>query len=372
MKKKAVDALAVEGLQLFAEPSTPKTATYYNLPDSPASNLIMDTISAGKDIGDLPARRKQVSRGTRYEVLENGKSRQINLSNRTESITLELPDIDKFSGSNKAAKKMFTLTLIKANEQAIHNGKLDRDCVSFPLQELVTLGMYSNIRSARKGFNDGIGSLTDIKIGGKMNIGKKNQVEIIGMHPFRYGKIERGQCYVYLEPDYNWAAITQYFTVIPQYYFCLPSNASDLLYYICYLARQNVRDLAERGYFTISMKAVQQKLCLPNEVGCRNQTQLIRKPIEDAVATIQSSQKATLDQEGLRLEIVANPSMSVTDFLRNGYLKVFMSGTFAEKFIELNEKREAMIEAKNQQRQRITENAAAIRMAKGGSCNEKS
>lgn len=343
---------------------------YYNLPTSQFTHLIAETMSAGKNVAGLPDRKRQVSRTTKYEVFENGSSRQVKVSNKNEAITLELPDIDKFSAINKTAKKIFTLVLIKANEQAIHGGALTKDSISFPLQELVDLGMYKNMDTARKGFRDGVSALSDIKIGGTMNIGKRNQKDVIGMHPFRYGEIERGQCYVYLEPNYNWASITQYFTVIPRYYFALSNRASDLLYYICYLARQNMDKLSEHGYFTISMKAIQHKLQLPNENGCKEPAKLIRQPIEESVKEIVIKQKETLEENGIAMELVYDKRLSITDFLQSGYLKVTLSGSLVQHFLTINQKKEALTEAAAQRRQRIAESAAAIRMAKGGG-NEK-
>lgn len=58
------------------------------------------------------------------------------------------------------------LSLIKANEQAIHEGQLTRDYISFPLQELVDIGFYKSLRSARTGFNSGMDTLTSLKLRG--------------------------------------------------------------------------------------------------------------------------------------------------------------------------------------------------------------
>lgn len=346
-------------------PVLPEKSEYLSLPTSPSTNVLMEVITSGKNIADLPARKKKVSHDSSYEVLENGNRRQINMASSSAKVTVELEDICAFAGSNKTAQKMFIMTLVKANEQALHDGVLTRDSISFPLQELVTLGMYTAQNNARRGFKDGVTALSKIKVSGSYKSGKST-VEYTPMSLIRFGKIDKGQCYVYLEPEFNWGSVTQFFTLIPQYYFGLPNKASELLIFICYMARQNVKEIAERGYFNISMRSVQQRLQLPSELNCREPAKLIRSPIEQAVAEIKAAQKGTTDKKGIDLELVYNPSDSVTEFLQNGYIKVKVSGVFAENFTALNARKEEAIEKKEQKRQRIAESAAAIRMAKGG------
>ena len=41
---------------------------FYTMPSSPANHFLFDILAAGEDIANLPARKKQVSHGTTYEV----------------------------------------------------------------------------------------------------------------------------------------------------------------------------------------------------------------------------------------------------------------------------------------------------------------
>ena len=77
-------------------------------------------------------------------------------------------------------------------------------------------------------------------------------------------------CYIQLETDFNREFLIQYFTFLSSYYFKLSNRASDLLYYIFYLARQNTKEIEERGYFTIGFRAIQHRLQLPSEIGNNN------------------------------------------------------------------------------------------------------
>lgn len=128
------------------------------------------------------------------------------LKTQKASVTIELADIDKLTGSNKPAKKLFVLALIKANEQAIHDGQLTKDYISFPLQELVDIGFYSTPQSARKGFNAGMDTLTSLKINGHIQQPKKKGSSIDALEAlFTGARIERGQCTIFFNERINWS-----------------------------------------------------------------------------------------------------------------------------------------------------------------------
>ena len=111
-------------------------------------------------------------------------------------------------------------------------------------------------------------TLTSLKIKGHIQQTKKKGSSIDALEVlFTGARIERGQCTIYFNERISWSFIAQYFTILPRYYFRLPNRASDLLYYIFYLARQHTRDIEERGYFTIGFRAIQHRLQLPSEVG---------------------------------------------------------------------------------------------------------
>lgn len=337
---------------------------FYNVPDSPATHLILETLGAGAGLADLPARKKQVSHGTSLEVLEDGKKRRVISTSPKAKITLELADIEKFTGNNKPAKKLFVLTLIKANEQAIFNGELGRDYISFPLQELIDIGFYKTIQSARNGFKTALDALTDIKVSGELQKTKKNKISVIGLHPFRKAWIEKNQCYIQLESDFNWSFIAQYFTILPRYYFKLPNRASDLLYYIFFLARQHTRDIEERGYFTISFRAIQHRLQLPNEKGLNNPQRDIKQPIEDAIEQLETEHSQYYGNMEFSLLPVYDDTASIADYLDNGYLQVSLKGAFAQTFIEISKDTAKQIETSQKRTARITEKALALNMAK--------
>ena len=369
MAKKNQQALTI---QPVAPLKPVEQRDFYNVPDSTASNLILETLGAGAAIADLPARKRQVNHATTLEVYEDGQRRQVQLKTQKASVTIELADIDKLTGSNKPAKKLFVLALIKANEQAIHEGQLTKNYVSFPLQELKDTGFYSTPQSARKGFNAGMDTLTSLKIKGHIQQTKKKGSSIDALEVlFTGARIERGQCTIFFNERISWSFIAQYFTILPRYYFRLPNRASDLLYYIFYLARQHTKDIEERGYFTISFRAIQHRLQLPSEVGNNNPDRTIKQPIEEAIEQIEDGHSGLYGNEDFSLLPVYDEYAPIASFLDNGYLRVELKGSFAETFIAISKDTAKQIEAAQKRQARITEKAVAINTAKKLEAEEK-
>lgn len=348
-------------------------SNFYNVPDSTASNLILETLGAGENIADLPARKKQINHNTTYEVLEDGKRRQVSVINPKARVTIELADVDKMTGSNKPAKKLFVLSLIKANEQAIFDGQLTKDYISFPLQELIDIGFYKTPQSARTGFKAGMDALTSLKIKGHIQQTKKRGSSIDALEVlFTGANIKNGQCTVYFNPRISWSFIAQYFTILPRYYFKLPNRASDLLYYIFFLARQHTRDIEKRGYFTIGFRAIQHRLQLPSEIGNTRPQQTIKQPIEDAIEELETEHSNLYGNTEFSLLPVYDEAASIKDYLDNGYLKVSLTGAFAETYIEISKDTAKKIEQAEKRQARITEKAVAIKTAKAIGDTERS
>lgn len=355
----------IKPLQYTETAPSKEQASFYNMPDSTASNLVLDILGAGENIADLPARKHQVSHSAKYQVMEDGNKRLITMRKGTAEVTIELADIDKLTGSNKPAKKLFVLSLIKANDQAIHDGILTQDYVSFPLKELLDIGFYQTIQSARKGFKTGADTLTSFKAKGRQQKSKKSKSSIESLEVlFTGAKIKNGQCYIYFNPRISWGFFAQYFTIIPRYYFKLPSRASDLLYYIFFLARQNTQEIEEHGYFTIGFRAIQHKLQLPNEKGLNNPQRDIKDKIEEAITQIEDEHNTTYkDITGFNILPVYDEGATIGEYLDNGYLKVSLEGEFAKMFIQISLDTKKQIKQAEQRKARIAEKAIAIKTA---------
>lgn len=331
---------------------------FYSVPTSPATDTVLKVLCSGKDnLSSFKARIKQVNHSQEIEVLQGGSKRQVTVKSNVSSVTLELADIEKLTGSNKTSKKLFIFTLIKMNEQAYSNGVLRRNYLQFPLQELQDIGFYNTIRSARKGFKDGMDILTSLKLKGSMKQGKKEVATALEIL-FTGANIKKSTCTVFLNERINWGFIATYYTILPSYSFKLSNKAFDLILYIFYLARQNLKKIENNGYFTISLKALQNQLQLPQE--SVNPARDIKKPIEDAIAEIMRYSHKT----EFFIELVVDNNAPIAAYLANGYIKVSLKGRYAEKFIELSKNKTKQIHTAQKRRETITEKAIAINIAK--------
>ena len=155
----------------------------------------------------------------------------------------------------------------------------------------------------------------------------------------------------------NWGFLSQYYTILPQYYFSLPNRGSELLYYIFYLARQNVDKIKHKGRFNISFRAIQQRLMLPSEVGNREPGKTIIRPIEEAVEQIETLHNKFYRNMELQLLPVYDVNSNIRDILDRGYLEVTLDGTIADVFINLCKDKEKQIKAANERQQKITDAA---------------
>ena len=354
MKENLKDALTLESgkalntsikpgilkkIEKTVEPLGEEEKPYFNIPSSSGTNLFYEVLAAGADLADLPARAKQVSHSRKVAVVESGNKRQVTVVSDRASATLELENINKIMSSNKGAKKLFILALKKANERALSKGMLISSSIGFPLQELIARGIYKNIRSARAGFNNSMDILTSLKLKGKLTMkGRGKEVAETGLEVlFTGANIRKGYCTVYLNDRLNYNLITPFFTILPQYYFELGNRAADLLYYIFYLARQNVEKIGSHGCFNISFRALQAWLNLPSEINNREPGKTIKEPLEKAVEDIETANRKyngrkPTEEIGFTMELVCSEDASIMEYLNSGYLKVMLKGDYAKDF----------------------------------------
>lgn len=338
-----------------------ETKEFYNVPTSPATDTILrvlgtrgEPLTSPENAEAYIEQSKKVNHSQKIEVLIDGDKRKFIVCNDVSTVTLEISDIEKLIGSNKPAKKLLVLSLIKLNEQAYSDGALRRNYIQFPLKEMVDIGFYSTPQAARIGFASAMDSLTDIKVKGELHKGnKKTEEQYVLEMLFTGGRIKNGVCTVFINERINWAFIAAFYTILPKYYFKLSNRASDLLYYIFYLARQNVKKIEQQGYFTISMRAIQNRLGLPDKTKTKNPQRDIIDAIEGAISDIEEASK---DLEFL-ITPVYDKNASIADYLSNGYIKISLSGHYALDFINLSKETEKKLKDSRKRQEAIVDRA---------------
>ena len=343
---------------------SPADDKFFRTPTSSATNVIMEILGAGANIADYPARKKKIDHGVDCKVVDQGNTTHIIVTSPKAKLTIELPNIDSL-GSNTPTKNIFNLVLGKVNERAVFDGRLVRDELSFPLQELIDVGLYKTPQSARKGFNAAMDVLTSLKLKGTIQETKKKTRSLDGLEViFTGGHVYRGQCIVHLSKYIDWGFLIRYFTIIPKYFYSLTNRPNDLVYYIFYLARQNTKEIAKRGYFTISFRAIHSRLNLPSEKTTKNPKRDIQDVIENAIVEIETAHFNQYKNMDLQLLPCYDEDASIKEYLDNGYLKVTLAGEFADYFIHLNENAVKRIEQAKKRQAKIAEKAMATNMAK--------
>ena len=352
-------AAPLSNQQLHAPTVPEQKSQISNFPVSPASSALYEFIAAGQDLSQLPDRKKQFNRITNVSVSRCGTSYQYTIQSAKAEVTIEHPDLSKISTGSRPAKSMLTLCLIKANEQALHSGTLSQDFVTFPLQELVDLGIYSSLRTARRGFMSGMDVLKSFKLKGKIS-NPKHSIDAITVL-FTDAYIRNGQCFVYLNPRVDWGMIVTFYSILPTTYWSLlakSNRAADLYRYIFSQARQHIDDIAKGKSFNISFRKIHALLMLPSEVGCKKPKQFIREPIENAIEEIEVAHFEDFGNGNLQLELHYDEDANIQDYLNNGYLSVYMCGDFTEKLIKQSNHRSKEIETSKKRKARIQDEAA--------------
>lgn len=340
---------------------------YYNLPTSPATDGLIRVMGAAGNLKDFASRRKRVSHGQKVEVLESGSKRQVTITGNDSTVTLELTDINQLLGNNKTIKKFFIFTMIKLNEQAYSGGTMRRNYISFRLQDLIDNHLYSTPQSARTAFDRAGDVLTSIKAKGERKDGKNRVVQSAIEVLFTGFERKRGDCIIHLNDRINWGIFAAYYTILPKYYFALTNRASDLMLYIFYLARQRIEDIAENdGRFTISMRAIQERLNLPSEVGNTDPQRTIREPIETVIEELEDRQ-----DPDIAVTAIYNENPSITDFLDHGYLEIILRGKYAAPLKELYANEQKKIESAKRRQEKIVDAAKARNLAKKMETEEK-
>ena len=263
-------------------------------------------------------RDKKLSKGkseSRYKIKDN--KLVFERVTAKECVRTVICDAENFFG-RRPSQKLLIYLLWLINRQAVASGSMSAFDLDFDARELVELGAYKTLTSAKAGAATFLERMKSIYI----------SASVIGDESGGDGKPKRlikafnqsgSHFSVELNPDFNKASLTAYFMCLPECYFKLSHRASVLMYYCCYLARQNTVSVKRYGFFDISLRAVQYRLGLPDEKGTKNPKAYVKEPIIKAVEEINS---VCPDNE-MSLKLIADGDASVGRFLDSGKIRVY-------------------------------------------------
>lgn len=300
-----------------------------NLPTGVPSDFLMQALNSSNI--DLFMQKKELSRDRSvYEVFKNGDKRRVIKSKGEEKITLEIDNLSTIQKGNRSTKKIYTFLMAKINEKSKNGNKLINPTISFPVFDLVDIGMYSRKENAYRGLKEAFDRLSKIRLSGnvknKKNIVTQMQTSVLFVNLI----ISNGICTIDLNPRINWDFVAPYSAILPSYAFRLSNRGFDLIYTITYLARQNIPDIRKRSYFTIGFRTIQDRLQLPSELGNKDPQRTIKDEIERAITEIEELDRG----ENFNFLPVYDDHSKIKDFLDNGYLRIEVVGDMKNNMIE--------------------------------------
>ena len=361
-KLETVSDLAGLSLEVIDRIKNGYDPKFFNIPNSEQSNLIERALSAGSDnFPEMAIRLMDLSHGKKDIAIGQDDNGNYIIKQSTENTETKII-IEGFSEilrGNKNTKKFFDFSMAKVNERINKNELQEAPQtpqtipVYVDLEELVASGMYSSLRAARRGFDEGTAPLDRIKLEYKQT-GKTSAAGWARL----FSSIERhgnmGVFYVFKSPV--WGTIFETYAYMPQWAFALSLRGYDLFRLILSRARINGNKLNENGYIDISLRMIQAMLCLPNENGAINPQRDIKLPIEKAIEDIEETGNTT----NLQFELLPAgiDEKSIKEYLDKGFLRVYMSGKYLNTFSEMAKKRTRIIKNKSKSKARaIAKNA---------------
>ena len=218
--------------------------------------------------------------------------------------------------------------------------------MQFSSQDLVDLGVYKNLDAATTEVKIALKILGSIRFvkpvhaGQAVTLGELEQAPVL----FSKVKVKRKFFDIDLNPAFDWKMFQKPFTWIPAAIFTLSKYASRMMWYICFLARQNEDKILENGEFSIGLNTVVLRL------GIRypHQTHSPKRDIWDIIQRMTQEINESVECLGihLRLEAILNCAMEET--LKSGKIIVEITDPYIENIAKLHstkQEKQKLVEA---------------------------
>lgn len=187
--------------------------------------------------------------------------------------------------NGKGTKKILLYILQTAAEQKVSAEKPE---IYIDLNELVRIGMYKTVWSARVAVNNAYSVLSLLELEGTVKRGKRvikqtRQSIFIGIED----NLGNNTAKIRLNPNIKTEMLFQFCTILPMDAYKLSNKAFDLLYTAFYLGRQNKQKLKQTRRFTISINTVKKRLRLPER--SKNKKRDVEEPITASTKEINNT-----------------------------------------------------------------------------------
>lgn len=328
--------------QLFGEATTTEAPTLYDyLPSSSMLYLFNSAITHHAKARLLKTTKNGTRQNNRNKTIEykpekNGYTLVQKDKYTGDQLELTITNGDKLQG--KGIKKCFAFLLTESNKQNF------KPSISFPLQELVDRGMYSNVINARAGIKNALDTLQTIKFSGTIKKGKKKTISQseAGVLFYHY-KIKNNYVDVSVNENFNIDFIASYYALIPKFIYALNnSNAFDIAEYIFLQARQNTEAIKTGEPLNISFWKLHELLALPcaedkayTEEGKKwKPKQYVIEPILTAIEDIKAEAQNRGNTDFI-ITVNYNENYKTLEEFLEGYISISFSGEIYSKLCEI-------------------------------------
>lgn len=219
--------------------------------------------------------------------------------------------------------------------------------MQFYSRDLVDLGIYKNLDAATTEVKIALKILGSIRFVKPVHEGQEVTLKDLEQAPALFSK-EKVKCKFFdidLNPAFDWKMFQKPFTWAPTAIFTLSKYASRMMWYICFLARQNEDKILENGEFSIGLNTVALRL------GIRypHQTHSPKRDIWDIIQRMTQEINESVECLGihLRLEAVLNCVMGET--LKSGKIVVEITNPYIENIAKLHstkQEKQKLVEAR--------------------------
>lgn len=255
-------------------------------------------------------------------ITVNVQKKWVTVRGQSSQVTFYFNDTDGVSRRSRA-DAVFDYTMCKLAEMYQTNQVNGREIiVSYPIKDLVDIGLYEDVRTARRGFEKAMKALQSIQISGSKRIRKGPLGETM-THLISSSTIEKGVAKIRMGDYINWRSETRQFVRMPITAFSLDSKPYRLVKALYRLIRLH----HYTTWFKVSLRFVAMKANIP--IDYHNPTQT-KKIVMDTINDVKK-------HSGLCIGIkpIYADYNDLDDWLKHGFITIIPKGHLLDDMTKL-------------------------------------
>lgn len=224
---------------------------------------------------------------------------------------------------------------------------LNNSLMQFSSRDLVELGVYKSMEAATTETKMALKIVESIRFVESVHAGQSVTRKDLEQAPALFSKVKVKRKFfdVDLNPTFNWNMFQKPFTWVPTAIFALSKYSSRMLWYICFLARQNEDKILEKGGFPIGLNTIALRL------GIRypDQTHCPKRDIWDIIQLMTQEINESIECSGIRLRLEAVLNCYIGETLKSGKIVVEITDPYVENISKLHstkQERQKQMEAR--------------------------